>query len=76
MFSLTRIQSLVVAGALVAITAAYIPARSGESGQGPAAIGLHVPSLTECRLLKRAISRRGCQARLSREAPVKTAENK
>jgi len=76
MFPLTRILILVAAGALVAITAANIPARSGESRQGPAAIGLHAHSLTECRPLKRAISRRACQARLWREAPVETAENK
>ncbi len=76
MFSLTRISSLVAAGALVTVIAANIPARSGESGQGQAAIGLHAPSLTECRLLKRAISRRACQARLWHDAPVETAENK
>jgi hypothetical protein len=35
MFSLTRIQSLVVAGAFVAITAAYIPALSGEPDPRP-----------------------------------------
>jgi hypothetical protein len=74
MFPLTRILGLVAAGALVAVTAANFPARSGESGQGPAAVGVHAPSLTECRLLKRAISRRACQARLWREAPVETAE--
>jgi hypothetical protein len=76
MSSLTRILGLIAAGALVAVTAANFPARSGESGQGPAAVGAHAPSLTECRLLKRAISRRACQARLWREAPVETAENK
>jgi len=76
MSSLTRILGLIAAGALVAVTAANFPARSGESGQGPAAVGVHAPSLTECRLLKRAISRRACQARLWREAPVETAENK
>jgi hypothetical protein len=74
MLSITRILSLVAAGALVAVIAANIPARSGESGQRQAAVGLHAPSLTECRLLKRAISRRACQARLWREAPVETAE--
>ena len=76
MFPLTRILGLVAAGALVAVIAANIPARSGESGQGQAAIGLHAPSLTECHLFKRAISRRACQARLWREAPVETADNK
>jgi hypothetical protein len=72
MSSLTRILGLIAAGALVAVTAANFPARSGESG--PAVVGVHAPSLTECRLLKRAISRRACQARLWREAPVETAE--
>ena len=72
--SITRILSLVAAGALVAVIAANIPARSGEFGQRQAAVGLHAPSLTECRLLKRAISRRACQARLWHEAPVETAE--
>jgi hypothetical protein len=76
MSSLTPILGLIAAGALLAVTAANFPARSGESGQRQAAIGLHAPSLSECRLLKRAISRRACQARLWREAPVKTAENK
>jgi hypothetical protein len=36
----------------------------------------HAPTLTDCRLLKRAISRRACQARLWREMQVDTAENK
>jgi hypothetical protein len=56
MSSLTRILGLIAAGALVAVTAANFPARSGESGQGPAAVGVPAPSLSECRLLKRAIS--------------------
>jgi hypothetical protein len=34
------------------------------------------PFFTDCQLLRRAISRRACQARLWREEQVDTAENK
>jgi hypothetical protein len=73
MFSLTRILTLAAASALVALTAAGSPARAEEPAQGR-----HKPILTtdECHLQRRAISRRACQARLSDEMHIDTAENK
>ena len=84
MFPLTRILTLAVAGAVVALTAASSPARAEESAQGR-----HQPILTtvgqadlnprqmgECSLQRRAISRRACQARLWRGVHIDTAENK
>ena len=76
MSPLTRILSLTAAGALVALTAASIPARAGELTQNLGQVAPHAPTLADCRLLKRAISRRACQARLWREMQVDTAENK
>jgi hypothetical protein len=76
MFPLTRILSLTAAGALVALTAASIPARAGELTQNLGQVAPHAPTLTDCRLLKRAISRRACQARLWHKMQVDTAENK
>jgi hypothetical protein len=76
MVPLTRILSLVAAGALVALTAASIPVRSDDSTQNLGAVGPHEPILTECHPLKRAISRRACQARLWRGVHIDTAENK
>ena len=88
MFPLARIASLAAAGALVALTAASIPARAGELTQNAGQVGSQAPAVTtvgppdlnsgqigECHQLKRAISRRACQARLWREMNVDTAEN-
>ena len=65
MVPLTRILSLTAACALVVLTAAT-PARAGEFAQKQASVGTHKPSVTQCGMLKRAISRRACQARLER----------
>jgi len=43
MVPLTRIPSLFAAGALVALTAAGIPARSDDSAQNLGAVGPHEP---------------------------------
>jgi hypothetical protein len=75
MIPLTRISSLTAACALVVLTAT-VPAGAGELAQKQAAIGTHTPQATQCSMLKRAIARRACQARLEQEAPVKTAQNK
>jgi hypothetical protein len=75
MAPLTRILSLVAAGALVAFTSGSIPARSDDSAQNLGAVGPHEPSATECHLLRRAMSRRACQARLWRGLHIDTAEN-
>jgi hypothetical protein len=73
MFPLTRILSLAAAGALVALTAASIPARADESAPDLGQVGTHDRIFAECHLLKRAISRRACQARLRREEYIDTA---
>jgi hypothetical protein len=88
MFSLTRILNLAAAGAFIALSAASSPARAG-SAQNLGAVGPHEPILAtvgqadlnpwqmgECRLQRRAISRRACQASLWRGAHIDTAENK
>ena len=76
MISLTRILSFAAAGALVALTAPSIPARSDDSAHNLRAVRPHEPILAECHLLKRAISRHTCQARLERGMHIDTAENK
>ena len=73
MFPLTRILSLAAAGALVALTAASIPARADESAPNLGPVGPHDSIFPECHLLKRAISRRACHARLWREEHIDTA---
>jgi hypothetical protein len=82
-FPLTRILTLAVAVALVALTAASIPARAEESAPGrhppiPTTVGqadLNPRQMGECHLQRRAISRRACQARLWHEMDIDTAEN-
>ena len=78
MFPLTRILTLVAAGALVALTAV-------SSARAEEARGRQQPILTtvgqanlqiECHLQRRAISRCACHARLWREMNIDTAENK
>ena len=75
MAPLTRILSLAAACALVVLTAST-PARAGEFAQKQASVGTHTPQVTQCGMLKRAISRRACVARLEQDTPVKTAQNK
>ena len=75
MTPLTRIPSLTAACALV-VLAATVPARAGEFTQKQAAVGMHTPQATQCGMLRRAIARRACQARLEQKTPVKTAQNK
>lgn len=75
MVPLSRILSLTAACALVALTAAT-PARAGEFAQKQASVGTHTPGVTQCSMLKRAISRRACHARLWQEMHVKTAQNR
>ena len=83
MYPFTRILTLAAAVALVGLIGASIPALAEES-----ATQRHMPSPTtvdqadlnfqktgECHLLRRAISRRACQARLWREMEIDTAEN-
>ncbi|MGD9501261.1 MAG: hypothetical protein AB7V40_02095 [Methyloceanibacter sp.] len=68
----TRILAL-AAGALVALAAASIPARADDAVQRPERVGPRQPVLAECHLLKRAISRRACRARLERDAQIDIA---
>jgi len=74
MLPLTRILGLAAVSALLALTAACIPAQAEDSALR--SVGRHEHPVAECHLLKRAISRRVCQARLSREMKIDTAENK
>jgi hypothetical protein len=76
MFPLTRTLSLAAAAALVVLTAFSIPALAGEAAVGSRATSFHGSDNGNCALLKRAISRRACQARLQRELHIDTAENK
>jgi hypothetical protein len=69
MVPLARIL-LTAACALVVLTAAT-PARAGEFAQKQASVGSE-PSVTQCGMLKRAISRRACLARLEIVAPINT----
>ena len=57
MVPLTRILSLTAACALVVLTAAT-PARAGEFAQKQASVGSDKPSVTQCGMFKRAMSRR------------------
>jgi hypothetical protein len=84
MFPLTRILSFTAACALVALTAASIPARAEDSAPDQRPIDSRASILTdqdaqqqigECHLLRRAISRRACVAGLWREENMDTAEN-
>jgi hypothetical protein len=84
MFPLTRILNLTAACALVALTAASIPARAEESAQDQGPVDPRASILTdqdalqqigECHLLRRAISRHACVANLWRGENMDTAEN-
>jgi hypothetical protein len=78
MSSLTRILILPVVGALAALTAAGNAAHVDAASQHLESVaaddaslvgqnGLSDPQLDECHLLKRAIARHACRARLSSE---------
>ena len=75
MVPLTRILSLTASCAFVVLTASN-PARAGEFAQKQASVGTDKPSVTQCGMLKRAISRRACHARLESVAPINTAANR
>jgi hypothetical protein len=54
-----------------------VPTHAGEADAGgDRATVTHVSDSGQCALLKRAISRRSCQARLSRGVRIDTAQNK
>ncbi len=76
MVPFTRIIGLAAAGALIAFTAVGTPAHAGESSKSAGSALPQASVFTDCQLLRRAISRRACQARLWREEQVDTAENK
>jgi hypothetical protein len=76
MVPLTHIRRLAAACAFVVLATVAIPAHTGELAQKQAAVGTHTPQATQCSMLRRAIARRACQARLEQETPVKTAQNK
>jgi len=72
----TRIIGLATAAALIAFTAVGTPAHADESSKSAGSAPLKASVFTDCQVLRRAISRRACQARLWREEQVNTAENK
>ena len=74
MVPFTRIIGLAAAGVLIAFTAVGTPAHADKSSKSAALPQASV--FTDCQVLRRAISRRACQARLWREEQVDTAENK
>ena len=76
MVPFTRIIGLAAAGALIAFTEVGTPAHADESSQSAGSALPQASVFTDCQVLRRAISRRACQARLWREEQVDTAENK
>jgi hypothetical protein len=82
MYPVTRILNLTSTCALVALTATTIFARAENSGQDQAAVDARPTILTDkaaqigqCHLLRRAISRRACVARLRDAGNVDVAGN-
>jgi hypothetical protein len=69
-----HILGLAAAGALIGFTTFGTPARAGESSQSAGSAPPQASVFTDCRQLRRAISRRACVARLSREKQVDVAE--
>ena len=76
MFPFTHILGLAVAGALIAFTAVGIPAHADDSSQSAGSAPPQASVFTDCQHLRRAISRRACVARLSREEQVDVAEKR
>ena len=71
-----RIIGLAVAAPLSLLPAVGTPAHADESSQSAGSALPQAFVFTDCQVLRRAISRRACQARLWREEQVDTAENK
>jgi hypothetical protein len=63
-------------GALIACTTFGTPARAEDANQRAGSAPPQASVFTDCQLLRRAISRRACHARLWGEEQVDTAENK
>ena len=72
----TRIIGLAAAGALITFTTVGTPADADESSQSAGSAPPQASVFTDCHVLRRAISRRACQARLWPEERVDTAENR
>ena len=71
-----RIIGLAVAAPLSLLPAVGTPAHADESSKSAGSAPPQASVFTECQLLRRAISRRACQARPWREERVDTAENR
>ena len=71
-----RIIGLAAAGALIAFTAVGTPAHADESSQRAGSALPQASVFTDWHVLRRAISRRSCQARMWREDQVDIAENR
>jgi hypothetical protein len=71
-----RILYLAAAGVLVALTASSGPASSEGAQRTIEHANVTPHEMNECSLQRRAISRHACQARLLRDEPTDTAENR
>ena len=77
MFPLTRPLSLAAAAAVAILIMFSVPAHAGEAASGSErATLIHMSDSGQCALLKRAISRRACLARLGSGGRIDTAQNK
>jgi len=81
MVLLTRISSLVAAGALAVLVGTSSPIRAEELAQNLASVETHGTVLTDqesgigkCRSFRRAVSRRACRTGQWRSADFDTAE--
>ena len=71
-----RIVTFAAASILAVLTTASLPSHAKDPAQSPSTVSRHAYTFADCHALKRAISRRTCQARLMREMEVDTAQKK
>jgi len=74
MFQLTRISNLAGVAAIVALAATSLPARADEVDQNSRTVAPRSSVFDECQVLRRAIARRACDARLERDQLNDAAE--
>jgi hypothetical protein len=72
----SRIVTFAAASILAVLTTASLPSHAKDPAQSPSTVWRHAYTFADCHALKRAISRRACQARLMREMEVDTAQKK
>jgi hypothetical protein len=74
MFQLTRISNLAGVAAFVALAATSLPARADEADENWRTVAPRSSVFDECQVLRRAIARRACDARLERDQLNDAAE--